>query len=457
MKYENAKDVLPQELFEEVQKYASGRLLYFPIVGQRCPWGTKSGNRFRNEKRNREIRQLFKDGLSHDQLSERYYLTPESVRNIIYSKKGTKMNLDEILKLYQDAAPVAVEKTFGLDEPQAWGEYYYMSNYHVSFPERELMVYIHQYPFTTPERIEEQDKIAEAYALAGGNVCRVVPNRAGALSCAVSFEGHDCVVFAEECPAEGLIPVFEQSAGLPDGRYVCTDELLSLMAKVGNRHLEAKEPNYGVLFDNFSSCFKQYEDWIAEYTEADLPAKIREKQPELMGLYEKINDELRRTREALRPMYPKLPKSAFHGEEGGRDGIFVDKNGHLAALNDFTDGGADVCVNHFLCLAMQADEMLPTDYAWLAVHDPEVNLLRIRNVIHSMQVIGKEYAWTEDELAALPLLYKLMLFGRPYYYGTLFGLMDDHDKLKEMLEFILTQLTGPDEIDFREVLGGADK
>ena len=184
MKYENAKDVLPQELFEEVQKYASGRLLYFPIVGQRCPW-------------------------------------------------GTKMNLDEILKLYQDAAPVAVEKTFGLDEQQAWGEYYYMSNYHVSFPERELMVYIHQYPFTTPERI--------------------------------------------------------------------------------------------------------------------------------------------------------------------------------------------------------------------------------RNVIHSMQVIGKEYTWTEDELVALPLLYKLMLFGRPYYYDTLFDLMDDHEKLKEMPEFILTQLTAGDEIDFREVLGGADK
>lgn len=121
MKYENARDVLPQELFEEVQKYASGKLLYFPVAGQRCLWGTKSGNRFRNEQRNQEIRELYRNGFSHDQLSERYYLAPESIRNIIYSKKGTKMNLDEIFKLYEDAPPLAMEKTFGIDEVKEWG------------------------------------------------------------------------------------------------------------------------------------------------------------------------------------------------------------------------------------------------------------------------------------------------------------------------------------------------
>ena len=69
-----------------------------------------------------------------------------------------------------------------------------------------------------------------------------------------------------------------------------------------------------------------------------------------------------------------------------------------------------------------------------------------------MRVIGKVYTWTEEELTALPLVYKLMLLGRPYYDGTLFGLMDDHDRLKEMLEFILNQITAPDEIDFKSIL-----
>ena len=257
-------------------------------------------------------------------------------------------------------------------------------------------------------------------------------------------------MFAEEY-REKAIPIFDKAPKLPDGRYVYTDELLTLIGKIGNRHLQGKEPNDTVLFDNASSCFKQYEDWIAEYTEADLPNEIRQKQPDLMGIYEKINENLRSVREALRPIYGKLPKSVFHGEERGGS-LLMDESGHLIGLCDFTDGGSDVCINHFLCLAMQMDETLPEDYAWLAVHDPEIDRQRVQSVIHALQVIGKEYVWTEEELAALPLVYKLMLFGRPYYYGTLFSLMNDCGKLKEMLEFILDKLTSSDEIDFREVL-----
>ena len=450
MKYENAKDILPEELFEEVRKYASGKLLYVPIAGERHRWGTKSGNRLKNEKRNQEIRQLYKNGLSLEQLSARFFLTPESIKNILYTKKGTKMNLDEILKLYNDAPPLAVEKMYQVDERKTWGEYYYVVDYLVTYPKRKLTLHIHCYPYTTPARIEEQNRTAAAYQEAGCSVCRIVPNQAGALSCCVSFAGHDCVVFAEEY-REKAIPIFDKAPKLPDGRYVYTDELLTLIGKIGNRHLQGKEPNYAVLFDNSSSCFKQYEDWIAEYTEADLPNEIREKQPALLGLFEKINENLRSVREALRPIYGKLPKSVFHGEERGGS-LLMDESGHLIGLCDFTDGGSDVCINHFLCLAMQMDEALPEDYAWLAVHDPEIDRMRVQSVVHALQVIGQEYVWTDEELTALPLVYKLMLFGRPYYYGTLFSLMNDCGKLKEMLEFILDKLTSSDEIDFREVL-----
>lgn len=30
MKYENASDVIPEELLKEIQKYAAGKLLYIP-------------------------------------------------------------------------------------------------------------------------------------------------------------------------------------------------------------------------------------------------------------------------------------------------------------------------------------------------------------------------------------------------------------------------------------------
>ena len=99
MKYENAKDVLPKDLFDEVQKHAAGRLLYFPIAGKRRPWGERTGIRSLNRMRNEEIRARFRDGVSVEALAREYHLTQESVKNIIYSKKGTIMDLKEILSL----------------------------------------------------------------------------------------------------------------------------------------------------------------------------------------------------------------------------------------------------------------------------------------------------------------------------------------------------------------------
>lgn len=132
----------------------------FRLPGERCQWGAKNGNRLKNEKRNQEIRQLYKNGFSLEQLSARFFLTPESIKNILYTKKGTKMNLDEILKLYDDAPPLAVEKMYQVDERKTWGEYYYIADYLVTFPKRKLMLHIHCYPYTTPARIEEQNKTA---------------------------------------------------------------------------------------------------------------------------------------------------------------------------------------------------------------------------------------------------------------------------------------------------------
>ena len=88
MKYENANDVLPKDLLEQVQKIAGGRLLYIPIAGDKKLWGEKTGNRFRVKMRNREIREKFASGASADTLSAEYFLTPETIRNIIYEKKS---------------------------------------------------------------------------------------------------------------------------------------------------------------------------------------------------------------------------------------------------------------------------------------------------------------------------------------------------------------------------------
>ncbi len=87
MKYENARDVLPEELFLEVQKYASGKMLYFPAGEDKRGWGEASGYREQLLKRNRMIRNKYAHGTTVSELADEYYLSLDSIKKIIYSKR----------------------------------------------------------------------------------------------------------------------------------------------------------------------------------------------------------------------------------------------------------------------------------------------------------------------------------------------------------------------------------
>lgn len=450
MKYENAKNLLPQELLEQVQRYAGGKVIYIPIAGSRKPWGERTGNRYLLSERNKEIRRKFESGSSFDDLSREYFLTPETIRNIVYLRKEErKMTVESIFKLYSDETPVSSELKFEMDEEKEWGEYYFLRDYTVTYPSRKLDIHIHRYPFTSENRVKQQPVVIEAYRRAGVESCRIIPNRYGELCRTVAFEGHSCVVYAEETP-ESTLAANDNSPKDKNGRLIYSDELISAMAKVGEMHLSGDEPSFDVLFDSSSCAVKQYEDWIDEYTELDLPKKINEQNKDLMPLYEDIKTYLKGVRDKLRPIYGNLPKSLFHGEEPC-DSAVLKGDGHLAGLHNFKNGGSCTCITHFLRVAMQFNENLPEDYPWLAVNNPEVNEQRISTLVHYLKVIDRHYHWSADEIEAFPLIYKLMLFGHTYYYGMLFGIMNNREQLKEMLEFISKQIK-TDEIDFRNIL-----
>ncbi|OPA77412.1 hypothetical protein BVG16_13200 [Paenibacillus selenitireducens] len=88
MKYINADVVLPEHLLKELQKYVPGGMLYVPKPeGLRKKWGEKSGSRVYLHRRNEEIRQKFSVGTTIDQLSDQFYLSYDSIKKIVYSKK----------------------------------------------------------------------------------------------------------------------------------------------------------------------------------------------------------------------------------------------------------------------------------------------------------------------------------------------------------------------------------
>lgn len=92
MKYENAKDILPASLLEEVQKYAEGKVIYIPKCTKTRGWGEASGYRDKLNKRNSLICNRYSAGRSILEIAEEFYLSPETVKKIVY---GNKVNLPE--------------------------------------------------------------------------------------------------------------------------------------------------------------------------------------------------------------------------------------------------------------------------------------------------------------------------------------------------------------------------
>ncbi len=84
MKYRNAAEVLPERLLKEIQAYMEGEVLYIPKASARKDWGAVNGSRSFYQERNREIRELVKEGYSLEILSARYGLAQSTIKKIAY-------------------------------------------------------------------------------------------------------------------------------------------------------------------------------------------------------------------------------------------------------------------------------------------------------------------------------------------------------------------------------------
>ena len=84
MKYINANAILPDMLVKELQKYVQAEYIYIPAKdAQHKPWGELSGYRKELAKRNAAIIMEYDNGISVEELAERYFLSVSAIRKII--------------------------------------------------------------------------------------------------------------------------------------------------------------------------------------------------------------------------------------------------------------------------------------------------------------------------------------------------------------------------------------
>lgn len=88
MKYKNAKTILPERLFKELQQYVQGEIIYVPRNGSiKAGWGVSNGTREKYSLRNNEIIMLYRNGISKEVIADRYHLSEYSIKKIIQCNK----------------------------------------------------------------------------------------------------------------------------------------------------------------------------------------------------------------------------------------------------------------------------------------------------------------------------------------------------------------------------------
>lgn len=92
MCYKNGKDLLPEALLKELQKYVQGELIYIPKNESRKAWGEGNGARRAIRERNLEIYKRYEDGIKIPKLSNEYNLSEDSIRKIVFKMNKEILN-----------------------------------------------------------------------------------------------------------------------------------------------------------------------------------------------------------------------------------------------------------------------------------------------------------------------------------------------------------------------------
>ena len=88
MNYQNASQVLPEEVINIIQEYIQGEFLYIPKREEsKKRWGDDSGIKKELRRRNMEIYEKHINGIKVHELARIYFLSEKSIQRILLSEK----------------------------------------------------------------------------------------------------------------------------------------------------------------------------------------------------------------------------------------------------------------------------------------------------------------------------------------------------------------------------------
>ena len=278
--------------------------------------------------------------------------------------------------------------------------------------------------FTFPEKMRMWQRTAEEYRALGYYCPRILCDRKGDFP-EVEYQGRRCFVHAEEfSPYKPLEDrAADDGTGPGADRSPYFKDIWRMTARIAAKKLDYTEyPSAYCLFERF--CPSDQTDEVLENALAWKEAADA-LPPEFAAQVQKIWDLWHRNREALEPLYARLPASVFQADLNPTN-LLIGEDGAFRGVYDFNLAGRDVFLNY---LMRENND----DFA------PEIEKIR-----KALQTACEVYTFSEEEKRAALPLYRCL---KPLWYTRVEEIREagsDAEKIRRCLdriEFYLTEET----------------
>ena len=231
--------------------------------------------------------------------------------------------------------------------------------------------------FTTPDSVKMWQRCAEEYQKMGYYCPEIFASPKGDFPL-VDYKGHRCVAYAEEYSK------YESAENAKDASYL-SDDLYIMTVRIAAKRFDYTDtPSAYTLFDLYPGDEMDEVTMNAldfrEYCQT-LPECFREQTDRMFQRWEENRRELEK-------VYFKLPFSVFQAVFN-KTNVLIDADGRFVGIYDFNLAGRDEFLNYLF------REILG-----------ETMEKELAEILRALRIVKKYYAFSEEEIAAAPLIYR---------------------------------------------------
>lgn len=355
------------------------------------------------------------------------------------------MNINDVFNLFNETQPKKYDMKNLWNEEKDFRQIIF-----AEWGSNKIVIKIACNGFSTSERFTGWLSTMEEYRKSGYYCPHVVKNRNGRFCETVSYQGKDCLVWAEEYSRYKTADKFDPSFIRNGKTYRYHDDAVKSIGIIASKHLSFTNwPSTWCILRTFcptDPCDETmgYAVEFKNYIEQELPA--------YMGRFSRIWKSYQENKEKLQPIYRQLPTSVFQGDLNPNN-ILLDESGKFVGLIDFNLSGRETVINYLFMEAMwdfkEDADCLIKDHS--RFYDRALDHKYDDSLIRNLRIVSQIYTFSGREKEAAIFLYRYI---RPFngpVVDELKRVRNDNSEVNMLLDWIENQIIR-DDLNFESIL-----